>query len=52
MIRRVLIHAALGLAAGALLTLAAGLTCAVCDWQHRNHIAAARGRALHRDLWS
>ena len=41
-------YAALGFAGGALLTITAGLGCAVFDWQRRNHVAAKRGKALHR----
>lgn len=45
---RIARYGLLGFTGGALLTVGAGLTCAVWDWQHRNHIAAKRGKALHR----
>ena len=46
--RRVLAHTALGAIGGALAVIATGITITVADWQHKNHIAARRGRALHR----
>ena len=45
---RIARYGLLGFTGGALLAVGAGLTCAVWDWQHRNHIAARRGKALHR----
>ena len=45
-------YAALGFAGGALLTITAGLGCAVFDWQHRNHVAqkvaTQQANAFHR----
>ena len=45
---RIARYGLLGFTGGALLTITAGIGCAVYDWQHRNHIAARRGKALHR----
>lgn len=48
MIRRLAAYTALGVAAGALATVTAGIGCALADWQHANRAARRTATAYGR----